>query len=521
MNNQDNWFLKRCIKNIKTVFPNPKCEFPLDEEIEKRLQELKNNIRENSDDFEIYRFKEKTDELWELLLKKAIICLRYYDTREPFIKNNKTPKAYGINELKEYYNNYIEFEKVLYGAGKYYRDHVIHVFRTWLTGVWLLTKNKGDYINRITISESGFSVKTCSEEKISIWTIIALTHDLGYPLEKSKEVIDVTQKMVSTFVSNPNISLDFSFHGVQNFMNDFVVRLMSSKMRIKSSEEKEIEDDNGKKTKKVFNTYVARLQPKYYFKFQKSLEKNKHGILSTLIIYKLLTYFLESDYSINEDYCFDEDDCRQFYIRREILRSIASHTCNDVYQLYMNSFAFLLRICDDTQEWGRKNISELYIKSGQEYSLDDISLSDEWCKIKETIKLSGNLPNDVINNLIRRFYKQATVYVTIFRDGQDTIKRDFSFSRETIIEFDKVKFELSLKIPKESASALTIQINYTSDETQNKAFNYDFIKKIKYVKEKTIEITTESDKKLKVKDIDNNEYNEEQTWRKGYFELCL
>ena len=325
MINQDNWLINSCIDNSETVFPNIKCEFPLDNEIKEKLKELATNVKEDSNDFEIFRYKKQTDDLWEQLLKKAIICLRYYDTREPFIEKDKKPKAYGINELKKYYKNYIEFEKVLYGAGKYYRDHVVHVFRTWMTGVWLLTKNTGEYLGKIKISESGLTAEICPEEKISIWTIIALTHDLGYPLEKSKEVINVTQKMVSTFVSNPNISLDFSFHGVQNYMNDFVVRLMSSKMRKKPTD-----------TKEESHTYVARLQPKYYFKFQKSLEKNKHGILSTLIIYKLLTYFLESDYSINEDYCFDEEDCRQFYIRREILRSIASHTCDDVYQLYMN-----------------------------------------------------------------------------------------------------------------------------------------------------------------------------------------
>ena len=88
--------------------------------------------------------------------------------------------------------------------------------------------------------------------------------------------------------------------------------------------------------------YVARLQPKYYFKLQKSLEHSQHGILSSLIIYKHLLYFLESDYSLNEDYMFDHEDSRQYYIRREILRAIASHTCHDIYQNDMLRFSFLL-----------------------------------------------------------------------------------------------------------------------------------------------------------------------------------
>lgn len=504
MNNQDYRLIDSCISNIANLFNDSTHEFPLDNDVIDLLKDLKDRITNDGDDFEIFRYKKETDNLWELLLVKSIICLRYYDTREPFLEKEKNPKAYGITELKEYYKNYIEFEKVLYGASKYYRDHVIHVFRTWITGIWLLTKNGGEYLQKIAVSEGENEQNVNLEEKISIWTIIAMTHDLGYPLEKAKEVIDVTQKMVATFVSNPNISLDFSFHGVQNYMNDFVVRLMSSKMRFKSTEEIE-----GKQYKK----YVARLQPKYYFKFQKSLEKNKHGILSTLIIYKLLTYFLESDYSINEDYLFDEEDCRQFYIRREILRSIASHTCNDVYQLYMNSFAFLLRVCDDTQEWGRKNISELYIKSGQSYNLKDISLDDEWCIIQEEINLSTDLPKDVIYSLINRFYEQAKVYVTIFRDGQDTIKRNFSFDRETVVEFGQVKFNLSLKIPKDAASGLMVTIEYTSDREKNKVFNHEFIKNVRFVKKDTIKILNSKGQKA--------DDNQEHSWSTGSFELSL
>lgn len=93
------------------------------------------------------------------------------------------------------------------------------------------------------------------------------------------------------------------------------------------------------------------------------------------------------------------------------------------------------------------------------------------CKIEETIDLDANLHKEIIYNLIERFYDQAIVYVTIFRDGQDTIKRDFSFYRETKIKFGKITFQLSLSIPKDTASILKISINYTSDGALNRPFN--------------------------------------------------
>lgn len=41
----------------------------------------------------------------------------------------------------------------------------------------------------------------------------------------------------------------------------------------------------------------------------------------------------------------------------------------------------------------------------------------------------------LFTNLIERFREQSLTYVTIFRDGQDTEHRDFSFERRVMIEY--------------------------------------------------------------------------------------
>lgn len=434
----------------------------------------------------------------------------------------KCPKAYGIDDLKKYYQRYTKFERVLYGSGQYYRDHVVHVMRTWLSGVELLVRNEGKALKRMEIHDKQISLKLKPEEKLSIWTIIALTHDLGYPLEKAKSIIDVTQEMMGSFIANPDISVDFSFHGVQNYMNDYIVRLMSSKM-----EKRPCIDEGGAEKIK----YVARLQSKYYFKFQKSLEHNRHGILSTLIIYKLLTYFLESDYNLNEDYYFDEEDCRQFYIRREILRAIASHTCDDIYQMYMGSFSFLLRICDDTQEWGRKYLSELYVKSSQKYELKNIDLS--FCKPEEqkseesdnsqinhcTITEQITVPDrDNAIDLIYRFREQALVYVTIFRDGQDTDSRDFSFVRELDIRVSNINIVMTLRIDKDEASQLLGKLTLSPDAAQNAPFGKTFSDALSKKLNVKCEYQLYNDNE---KRVDEDAESDAASWRKGKLMIPL
>lgn len=480
---------QKLYKKTGSKFEYP-FEYPLDSEVIERIKEIKDKIKDSDDDYEIFKFQDELGKLWKTLLSKSIKCLRFFDIREPFIKkieeNNgkslfeinreKKPNAYGIDALAEYYEKYIKFERILYGSSKYYRDHIVHVFRTWLSGLYCMVKNDGEYLKCIWINSSDDKIDLNYCEKLSIWTIIALTHDLGYPLEKAKEIIDTTKSMVSTFITNPGISLDLSFRGVQNYMNDFIIRLISSKM-VKS--DKDVQDKR---------PFYARLQPKYYFKFQKSLERTEHGIISTLIIYKLLTYFLESDYNINEDYYFNEEERRQFYIRREILRSIASHTCKDIYHLYMGSFAFLLIVADDTQEWGRKYISELYVPSGQNYNLNDIKFtiaskptSCNYCELTEEIILPEKLGKESVGSFIQRLRSQSIYYITIFRDGQDTTKRDFTFIKKCKVIYEcnpKIIFDLTLEIKNNSKSTLTGYISYSSDGNTNKTFGEDFFKNL-------------------------------------------
>ncbi len=532
MSNQDYKMLEQCTKKTVTDLfnaVNEKCEYPMDRDVIAALKKLKNLIGSSEDDYEIFRYRDEADRLWIMLLEKAIKCLRYYDEREPFKEKSdeKKPKAYGIEDIKNYYKKYGEFEQVLYGSSRYYRDHVIHVLRTWLSGIGLLTKNRGEYLRNISIKEKNISPNINNVEKISMWTIIALTHDLGYPLEKAKGIIGVTQNMLATFITNPDVSVDFAFHGVQNYMNDYIVRLMSSKMEeSRLPAHRDVDDDENLKDRKKKKYYVARLQSKYYFKFQKSLERNSHGILSTLIIYKLLTYFLESDYSINEDYYFNDEECRQFYIRREILRAIASHTCNEVYQMYMGSFSFLLRVCDDTQEWGRKNISELYVKSKQRYELKDIEIvfgdndQGNTCTVQEEITVQNS--EDAVS-LIQRFREQALVYVTIFRDGQDTSRRDFSFKRIlTIKTSDNVEIKVLLNVDREKASQLSGELMYISDGDKNSAFGQKFYQAL--AEDCQWKICDNKGEKLLQNGTDikeDDELTNAASWKKGEFTILL
>lgn len=421
------------------------------------------------DEESLYRHLNVYQEIWIESIKDSIIALRKHDTRE-HRAGDDIPSTFGVDELMTYFRDYTSFESVLYGSTKYYRDHVLHVVRVWLLGIYILTQD--NYIDSIRVGDNENVDKI---EKFSIWTIIALTHDLGYPLEKSSQIISVTRNMMKHFITNPVINMDFKFTGVQDTMNDFIIKLMSSKMtRI----------DEGK--------YHNHIQSKYYFKFLKSLEDNKHGVLSAIVIYKMLEYFLESDFNLSEDYVFEEEDKRQFYVRRDILRAISSHTCESIYQNDILNFSFLLILCDECQEWGRRSFATMYTNKRCEYNLKNVLISNNGddtytCVIKESYeKIIDENTDEVSAYFGNQIKRQFLGYSKWFRDGQNIQNRNFTFKKEILTEHKNGKYDIQSIIeinrlgkPKYVLVADGNQVIETSDISEfEKNFNLEFAKSI-------------------------------------------
>lgn len=451
---------------------------PLDENIIGQEGILKKLLSEQETAIS-YSKAEELDKLWYSLLNKSIICLRYFDKREPFLHNpDKAIVAYGLDKLEEYHRRYTEFESLMYGSSAYYRDHVFHAIRVWMLGVVCLLKNFNShemFIDELSL-DGGASTPDKIEffEYISMWTIIALCHDLGYPLEKAEQILDKTRKMMREFVPSPNVWNNFGYNGTQDNINEYVLKFISTKMKETQpkTEGKEQPSKEAMESKEI--EYLGRIQPKYYLKYAKSLESFQHGIISTIIIYKMLLYFLESDFNLNDDYIYKKEDARQFYIRREILRAIAAHTCPDAYNVHLTTFSSILFLCDEFQEWGRRTWNELYTGLKEDaISLQIEKFSRSEVGIRETIKMDSMDDIDtIVQNISRIFERQFSLYKTTFRDGQHTAERDFTLSKT--MEFvlptegtEKRRIILEYGLPKEEASYFHVDLSSTGKRRED------------------------------------------------------
>lgn len=369
-------------------------------------------------------------ELWKYMIGNAIVFLKKNDAREKYHDQMRL----GVGELHKYLKEYKEFEKIFYGSISNYRDHVIHIFRTYLLGDFLIRNTYG-YKNVDPVNGT-YSISV--EEKEAMWCIIALSHDLGYPLEKIHILNDPIRKILKIFgpISISEFGYDF-FPQFAEF-SQYTIRFMSSSIETKDS------------------SAHLHVQSKFYQKFGSALTNYNHGVLSSILLMKDLVYFKESDYAFDNYKTLSKEDLRQFLIRKNILRAIASHNCPDIYYLTGTNFSFLLKAFDEMQEWGRPRLIDITKRGGTQTRLQINQFDQENLDYKITFdypeeyqKFASKEEKDSTKKEIKQYFIiKCGEWMNILRSavGGNYRKLKVSFSVEDHIDTFS-KYELIHETP--------------------------------------------------------------------------
>ena len=439
----------------------------------------------------IRKYKEKINkdnakDLWKDLLIDAICLLKINDSREKLYNDTckivnkedenyldkfssiRSISAYGIDELSGYFDDFVAFESVLYGTGEFYRDHIHHVLNVWVLGVGLLFGHAPISINlsedfKVSKKDFHFQIENDKSQSISkgelwsMWTIIALCHDLGYPLEKASQINQKVRKIVNHFGCLNFNELNFNFDILNTFIVEKYLNIISSKT-VKSDEN--CPDEN-------FEQHHTKIQHKYHDKFSKSLEDYKHGAFSGLLLFKKLTYFLETDYAPTNE-TLSTEDLRQFYIRKEILRSICGHTCPKIYHLHLNTLSFLLIICDELQEWGRPRFEDMLSGERKDKQVGKLIKfqTNENTEIHVEIKYKDlevkekTNQEEIEENIVKKKFKN---FLCLLRSAKDDEKRKVKFKWEIIFQNQQYVFNFDT-----GKSSYEMYYSYSQDITDEK-----------------------------------------------------
>jgi len=355
---------KVLIRWFQSEYPNIVfLNFKVHGRIPTQVKKFKKEILKLKSDSELTFQKDQLLKIWDLLIGCAIVYLKSKDARE----THHDDEDYGVSNLSKFFKAFTDFESVFYGADNHYRDHVSHMFRVFFLGELLLREKK--LFPKIKIGDSLLDEKfeISDKEKEAMWCIIALTHDLGYGMKLVPKINSKTRSMLEKFDIFDIHELGFSFPN-QPF-NEFVITFASSdliELKEKTDEKMGNENLSQKQVSKKKipqedrRKYINHTQSKYLLKFSRSFDHFSHGIFSSILLVKNCIYFLESDFSLNPSKPLNQLDARNFLIRQTILRSIASHDCDEIYYLTLPQFPFLLRIMDEMQDWGRPGLSDLF-----------------------------------------------------------------------------------------------------------------------------------------------------------------
>ena len=314
-----------------------------------------------------YKAHEIGSKLWEKLASGA---LNYID------KDSKGNKI-----LFDFLKKATEFEDLLYGLDKYYRDHTLHSLWVYFIGEYIMREclpelhdNLNWYLfNDIEAYEAeylypdelvNFSKKKqkelndkVAEKKDAIWCIMALCHDLGYSLAKLKELNKKVRDVVN-FFDIPNIRDVGYFLDVehQHLISQFL-ELMAIDVRIvpsedyKKLEEKEDIDKEELEEKTLIKCYR---DDSTYWRICRALEKKQHGILSAYLIYKILGIFADTWVRGSaEEWGLEDEEVIDNVIRGDILFAIAQHTFDFAHLYELNSLGDILILADELEEFSR------------------------------------------------------------------------------------------------------------------------------------------------------------------------
>lgn len=411
----------------------------------KILNDIHRDLTNGSTSFRNQDVTQKILNAWVSILQDSILNLKSCDYREHahwHLDAKKTREderdinnqfVFGLDRIREYFQEFTEFEGVLYGVDGGYRDHVIHVFRVWLLGVVILYTDPslGMTITDLEIPALLPDINVFIEEELfSMWAIIALCHDLGYPLEKAEQINDAVEKMYRHLGKMNIQKFSAAFHLEHQFINKFLLDFISSKITHDPDDITELTSEKVKNyldSKKPNNSpefenklFYTSIQSKYFLKFAKSLEYYSHGIISCTILLKSLFFFLESDFNMQESNALSFEDARQFSIRREILRSIAAHTCPEVYHLKPNTLSFFLILCDELQEWDRPSFPEMIVEGNRQRKISINTFSKEL--IDFSLEYTSPMDSDKYAQKVFRKWH------TILRSAVDDASRKFELN---------------------------------------------------------------------------------------------
>lgn len=344
----------------------------------------------------IHQKIEVAKKLWKLL----------FETSMSFIDKDK----HGYDGLFAYFDEFVDFEELIFASDSFYRDHTIHCLWVYFLGEYLYRHEEFSFFFQDMMEEykiassiinqfidadlldkegtvAGVVESFAEQEKCqgAIRCITALAHDLGYPLKKIQKINKSISKIMPHFsIENYQefkfnyttsqlpfiekflefISMDFAinlFKGYPRkydvlFKRIFVFDNKTGEFTIQKEEIAKLSEDEEEALRAMVSPEIGVLKgiPKY-LRYADDFEQQRHGILSAFLLAKKLWFFrtIPFSYILSDHLTMEHVDFHRVNAGITILSAIADHTSEGFQISKINTPAALLTIVDELEEFSR------------------------------------------------------------------------------------------------------------------------------------------------------------------------
>lgn len=314
-------------------------------------------------------------------------------------------ETYGLNECFEIFKIYREFEPILF-KGSRYRDHFIHQYLVFLTGLPVISRFGSDI--KFNLSETDGIVEDLVDVDKS-WLLASTYHDVSYPIQRFD---DWSKAFFIDFLNIDTNPININMSQIlleRNYLSN-LRKLVNFSYQLQKKANPVLEKD-----------CLDRL-------WMEKFLKRDHGVLSSLILLDKYRIFLGPG---SEKYPLD------LFSSQALPSAVAIALHHpDVWEEEVISqiifeedpITFLLAYCDTVQEWGRPLAPYTIQQAPYLPLMTDYRINDQ--------KVSITLTYDVVEEVRLRDGQTSTTF--------DLKSKEISslFSR---LKSSNVRFEIVLE----------------------------------------------------------------------------
>ncbi|MHA1380997.1 MAG: hypothetical protein ACTSRG_21730 [Candidatus Helarchaeota archaeon] len=373
----------------------------------------------------------KAKKIWKILFRACLTSLFH--------------ELNGLEDLYSYLDQFVEYEELLYGSDEKYRDHFLHSLWVYFIGDHFLSKvnklvigevhykhflaetdelanNKKDFEFEEDLKIGGEVHNHLISRKREVWCFIALTHDLGYPLEKIRKIRGEINKILKylDFQEIPPYRPVIMFTHERIF--EYILKIIN--LRIAKC---------ANKSKSSRDYYKFYIRNDWSVLMAKNLLQYEHGMISCYILMKNLKAFYKKSL-LSKELNYTVKWAKDIIVLREIIQAINFHSdkfTNISHLFSFSSYLFFIDLFEDISRWTRKK------------ELRNLEMNT--CEIKYLDLASTEEEAEFVIKLKYKNLEDYDFFKEIFASKLEEFVRKFDFGRLSK-RVKKIKLQCSMKI---------------------------------------------------------------------------